>query len=156
MLFRNRSTRQLSMQWLQISHLILLVHVTQPLCLCAQLKFDSHIAGAMEQVLGLLAALTLRNPSAAVLAVEAGCIDAVLEVMKVCSKGVHGKLGQWVQRQACMGIRNVVARNPELRPVVLEKGAEPLLRQAKKMFPQSCGDVGSAALRDLDIADYNS
>lgn len=110
----------------------------------------------MEQALGLLAALTLRNPTAATLAVETGCVDAVLEVMKVCSTGAHGKLGQWVQRQACMSIRNIVARNPELRPVVLDKGAEPLLRSAKKMFAQSCGDVGSAALRDCDIVDYNA
>lgn len=117
---------------------------------------SGYVIGAMEQALGLLAALTLRNPSAATLAVETGCIDSVLEVMQVCSKGAHGKLGQWVQRQACMSIRNVVARNPELRPIVLDKGAEPLLRAAKKMFPQSCGDVGSAALRDLDIADYNT
>ena len=112
--------------------------------------------GAVEQALGLLVALTLRNPTAAAHAVEAGCIDTVLAVMRVCETGVHGKLGQWVQRQACMSIRNVVARDPELRPVVLDKGAEPLLRSAKKMFPQSCGDVGSAALRDLDIQDYNA
>lgn len=110
----------------------------------------------MEQALGLLVALTLRNPSAATRAVEVGCVDTVLEVMKVCESGVHGKLGQWVQRQACMSIRNIVARNPELRPIVLDKGAEAMLRSAKKMFVQSCGDVGSAALRDLDIQDYNS
>ncbi len=117
---------------------------------------DTCDAGAMEQALGLLVALTLRNPSAATRAVEVGCVDTVLEVMNVCQTGVHGKLGQWVQRQACMSIRNVGARNPELRPIVLDKGAEPLLRSAKKMFPQSCGDVGSAALRDLDIQDYNT
>ena len=118
--------------------------------------FAAVDSGAMEQALGLLVALTLRNPSAAAQAVEVGCIDTVLAVMKVCETRVHGKLGQWVQRQACMSIRNIVARNPELRAVVLNKGAEPLLRAAKKMFPQSCGDVGSAALRDLDIADYNA
>ncbi|KAL0024893.1 hypothetical protein WJX77_000671 [Trebouxia sp. C0004] len=124
--------------------------------LCRAVDAHTTHAGAMEQALGLLVALTLRNPSAAVRAVEVGCVDTVLEVMNVCQTGVHGKLGQWVQRQACMSIRNVVARNPELRPIVLDKGAEPLLRSAKKMFPQSCGDVGSAALRDLDIQDYNT
>ena len=128
----------------------------QPFCTKHVMQPDTCDAGAMEQALGLLVALTLRNPSAATRAVEVGCIDTVLEVMNVCQTGVHGKLGQWVQRQACMSIRNVVARNPELRPMVLDKGAEPLLRSAKTMFPQSCGDVGSAALRDLDIQDYNT
>ena len=28
---------------------------------------------------------------------------------------------QWVQRQACMSIRNIAARSPDLRPVVLSK-----------------------------------
>ncbi|KAL3155515.1 hypothetical protein ABBQ38_011067 [Trebouxia sp. C0009 RCD-2024] len=124
--------------------------------LCRAVEAHTPHAGAMEQALGLLVALTLRNPKAATRAVEVGCVDTVLEVMKVCQTGVHGKLGQWVQRQACMSIRNIVARNPELRPVVLDKGAEPLLRSAKQMFAQSCGDVGSAALRDLDIQDYNT
>ena len=127
-------------------------------CVCNSgqlLNLLAWFTGAMEQALGLLVALTLRNPKAATRAVEVGCVDTVLEVMKVCESGVHEKLGQWVQRQACMSIRNIVARNPELRPIVLDKGAEPLLRSAKKMFAQSCGDVGSAALRDLDIQDYN-
>jgi hypothetical protein len=37
-------------------------------------------AWVLEQALGLLAALTLRNPSAAERATELGCIDVVLEV----------------------------------------------------------------------------
>ena len=64
--------------------------------------------------------------------------------------------GQWVQRQGCMAIRNLVARNVDLRPMLLEKGAEAPLRGAKKAFPEACQDVGSAALRDLGLDDYNS
>lgn len=58
--------------------------------------------------------------------------------------------------QACMALRNMVARSPELRPAVLEKGAEPFLRRAKKAHPATCDDVGSAALRDLGFDDYLS
>ena len=112
------------------------------------------LTGAMELALGLLVGLTLRNPKAATHAVEVGCADTVLEVMKVCQSGMHEKLGQWVQRQACMSIRNIVARSPDLRPIVLDKGA--LLRCAKNMFAQCCGDAGSTVLRDLDIQDYDA
>ena len=38
-----------------------------------------HLA-ASEQLLGLLAALTLRNPSAGPLALEAGCLTTALQV----------------------------------------------------------------------------
>ena len=56
--------------------------------------------------------------------------------------------------QACMALRNMVARNTELRPLLLEKGAEAFLRRAKSAHPATCGDVGSAALRDLGFDDY--
>ena len=48
---------------------------------------SSHNTSCMYgQVLGLLAALTLRNPSGGEAAMEAGCIDAALEVnqLQVC------------------------------------------------------------------------
>lgn len=60
-----------------------------------------------------------------------------------------------VQRQACLVVRIMVARNPELRQPYLDKGVEPLLRQAKAVHPASCKDVGSAALRDLGLDNYN-
>ena len=72
---------------------------------------------------------------------------------------------QWAQRQACAAIRNLVSRNPELRPVLLswssgEQGdngdkIEPLLREARDRYPDACGDVGAAALRDLGCDDYD-
>lgn len=43
----------------------------------------------MVQVLGLLAALTLRNPSGGEAAMEAGCIDAALEVSACSMMIVH-------------------------------------------------------------------
>ena len=61
-----------------------------------------------------------------------------------------------VMRQGCMAVRNMVVRNPELRPQFLTKGAEDVLRQVKAKYPSVCGDVGLAALRDLGLNNYNS
>eukprot|EP00879_Flechtneria_rotunda_P031185 GHRR01034045.1.p2 GENE.GHRR01034045.1~~GHRR01034045.1.p2 ORF type:complete len:199 (+),score=118.64 GHRR01034045.1:519-1115(+) len=61
-----------------------------------------------------------------------------------------------VQRQACMAVRNMVVRNPALRPGFLAANAEQLLRSVKGLFPASCKDVASAALRDLGLDNYNA
>ena len=67
-----------------------------------------------------------------------------------------------VVKQACAAIRNIVARNPELRDVLhrallhafhvpqsfLGEGVEAQLRQALATHP-SCADFANAALRDL-------
>lgn len=58
-------------------------------------------------------------------------------------------------RQACMAVRNMVVRNPELRAPFLAKDMEPLLRAAKAKHPKACKDVASAALRDLGLDNYN-
>ena len=55
-----------------------------------------------------------------------------------------------------MALRNMVARSPQLRPMVLEKGCERRLRAAKAEHPATCADVGAAALRDLGFDDYNA
>ncbi|CAL8469870.1 g9412 [Coccomyxa elongata] len=117
-------------------------------------------SGPLEQALGLLASLMLRNPGVAERAAAAGCIDTVLDAMRAAeAAGPRGfpdsaTGAQWVQRQACMALRNMVARNPELRPAVLERGAEAFLRRAKVAHPATSADVGSAALRDLGFDDY--
>jgi hypothetical protein len=50
-------------------------------------------------------------------------------------------------------------RSPEVRPLLLEKGAEGLLRRAKLACPGPAGelvrDSASAALRDLGCDGYN-
>ena len=63
-------------------------------------------AGPLEQALGLLATLMLRNPAAAELAAESGCIDSCVEAMQACqgnafTDSVTGT--QWVLRQVCPG-----------------------------------------------------
>ena len=62
---------------------------------------------------------------------------------------------QWVQRQACIALRNLVARCKDQQGIILGLGAEEAIRAAKQAFPASCSDVGSAALRDLGCDDYN-
>lgn len=61
-----------------------------------------------------------------------------------------------VVAQACMALRNMVARSPQLRPALLEKGCERHLRAAKAAHPATCADVGAAALRDLGFDNYNT
>ena len=56
--------------------------------------------------------------------------------------------------QACMALRNAVARSTDLRGPLLAAGAEPLLRAAQRRHPAACADVGAAALRDLGLEDY--
>lgn len=153
-----------------------------------------------EQALGLLVALTLRNPDACAAAVDAGCVRAAADVLRSSGASPSGVSGsnddaenaapapssfsssndkssnssasasaataapafqrnphQWAQRQACAAIRNVVSRSPELTTVVLspeQGGVEPLLRAARDRYPDACGDVGAAALRDLGCDDY--
>lgn len=70
------------------------------------------------------------------------------------SNGGSAAAAAAVQRQACMAVRNMVVRNPELRPGFLAAGSEGLLRGVKAVFPGACKDVASAALRDLGLDNY--
>ena len=76
-------------------------------------------------------------------------IDWVVEMMR------QHPTNALVQRQSAILVRNMVVRNTENRPLFLEKGSEALLRAAKKAHPRNCTDVGSAALRDLGLDNYN-
>ncbi len=44
-------------------------------------------------------------------------------------RAAEAREARWVQRQACMSIRNIVVRSPELRPVVLGKARGPSATQ---------------------------
>ncbi|KAL4433644.1 hypothetical protein ABPG75_000085 [Micractinium tetrahymenae] len=120
----------------------------------------------LEQALGLLTNLTLRNPEAAEKALDCGCLDSVLELMRVMlaagpngsgssGNGKENRGTTAAQRQACMALRNIAVRSPDVRAALLDKGAEALLRQVKAAYP-ACADAGSAALRDLGLDNYNS
>lgn len=56
-----------------------------------------------------------------------------------------------LQKQACMALRNLVARTREHSAAILELGAEPLLNQAANSHKE-CRDEVKAALRDLGCA----
>jgi hypothetical protein len=123
-----------------------------------------HISSVavVEQALGLLTNVTLRNPEISMAAVSSGCVVEVLRAMHALldtaprtSGSFVGKKAESSLRQGCMALRNIAARCPEERQVLLAEGAEKLLREVKKVFPSSCQDVGSAALRDLGLDNYN-
>ena len=52
-----------------------------------------------------------------------------------------------LQTQACMAVRNLVARTRDHNQPFILLGIEPLLREAEKL----CPDEAKAALRDLDL-----
>ncbi|GLC34380.1 hypothetical protein PLESTB_000734900 [Pleodorina starrii] len=114
---------------------------------CVELHAGSD--DVAEVALGLLGNMMLRQPEICTKAAESGVPEMVVEAMQR-----HAPRAP-VQRQACLVVRIMVARNPELRPLFLERGAEALLRAAKAAHPASCRDVGSAALRDLGLDNYN-
>ena len=106
---------------------------------------------ATEQCVGALAATCLKNPDAATACASENVFEIVAEAMSSDVGVAHAG----VQRQACMFFRNAVVRNPELRSVALATSAEASLRLAKKNHPKHCGDVATAALRDLGCDNYN-
>ena len=54
------------------------------------------------------------------------------------------------QKQACLAIRNLVGRNPEHREIILELGAEALIRKAQQFEGRAdLADLAKGALRDL-------
>merc|ERR1711977_235587 len=52
-----------------------------------------------------------------------------------------------IQAHSCTIIRNLVARNQELVPIVIDEGAEELVRRAS-VLPK-CNELAFSALRDL-------
>ncbi|CAM6129689.1 unnamed protein product [Calypogeia fissa] len=108
----------------------------------------SQEASVVQEALTAVAVLTLRSPVNASEAVKSGVVDVTAEMMEKHT----GSPG--LQRQACQLIRNLAVRNLENRPIILEKGLEKLIRQAKANHV-ICRDAASAALRDLGFDDYN-
>lgn len=116
-----------------------------------QTESPSSCLAATEQCVGALAAACLKNPEAATACACANVFEIVAEAMSSDVGVKHAG----VQRQACMFFRNAVVRNPELRSVALATTAEQSLRLAKRNHPRECGDVATAALRDLGCDNYN-
>ncbi|KAJ0441946.1 putative armadillo repeat-containing protein [Helianthus annuus] len=103
----------------------------------------------LQEVMTIICTLCLRSPANASLAMEAGAGDLAIQSMQ---KFPHS---YQLQKNACLMIRNLVARNPENRPVLLSNGIEKIIRNAKENH-KSCKDAAVAALRDLGLENYNS
>ena len=71
--------------------------------------------------------MSLRSPSNSYRIAETGAIDVLVTVMRR-----HSDRGA-VQRQACLAIRNIAARCPDLRNVMLDAGIESVLRSAGRL-----------------------
>jgi hypothetical protein len=99
--------------------------------------------GLMEHAVACLAQISLRSPSNAQRIVNAG---AALDILARNMRRYHDRSG--LQRQGCLTIRNIAARGPELRPVLLDAGFEDILRAAGRMM--DVVDEAYGALRDLN------
>jgi hypothetical protein len=101
----------------------------------------SEDSGLIEHGAACLAAMTLRSPSNSEKIVECGAI----EVLVKCMRNHVDKPA--LQRQGCLAIRNIAARCPHLRSILLDAGVESVLRKAGTS--RDAVDEAYAALRDL-------
>ena len=109
-----------------------------------------------EQACGVLTNVFLRNPEVASQAAESGLLTSLLTLLKSLLAAPNALRAGAATRQVCMALRNAAARSPELRPALLEAGAEELLRTTKQVFGQVCSEAAAAALRDLGVDNYNA
>ncbi|PWA81988.1 Armadillo-like helical [Artemisia annua] len=103
----------------------------------------------IQEVMTIICILCLRSPGNATLAIEAGAGDLAIQSMQKFPEAYQ------LQKNSCLMIRNLVARNPENRTLLLGNGIEKIIRKAKENH-KSCKDAATAALRDLGLDNYNS
>lgn len=98
-------------------------------------------AGIVEHVFGSFAQITLRAPGNSQRWMSMGAADVMPQLLrKFADRDV-------LQRQACLTVRNIAGRCPELHSVLLDAGMETVLRDAGKL--PGCVDEAYSALRDL-------
>ncbi|KAK4563018.1 hypothetical protein RGQ29_005488 [Quercus rubra] len=102
----------------------------------------------LQEVMSIITVLSLRSPENATRAIEAGAGDLAIQAME------KFPVAQQMQKNSCLMIRNLVARSPENRTLLLGNGVEKYIRKAKQSH-QSCKDAATDALRDLGLDDYN-
>ncbi|GMH52780.1 hypothetical protein TL16_g01305, partial [Triparma laevis f. inornata] len=102
-----------------------------------------HTASPMvaEHGCGTLAAMALRKPENVTHIFSCDGAAALLLAMRHHPKNVT------VQRQGCLAVRNIIARNPEFKEALLELGVEKILKDAGQY--QGAVDEAYAGLRDL-------
>nr|XP_043621206.1 armadillo repeat-containing protein 6 [Erigeron canadensis] len=114
--------------------------------LCSRLSNDPSV---LQEVMTIICTLCLRSPGNATLAMEAGAGDLAIQAMKKFPEAYQ------LQKNSCLMVRNLVARNAENRSLLLSNGIERIIRNAKENH-KSCRDAATAALRDLGLDNYNS
>ncbi|XP_062091648.1 uncharacterized protein LOC133797675 [Humulus lupulus] len=103
----------------------------------------------LQEIMSIISILSLRSPERAARAMEAGSGDLAIQAMQKFAAA------QQMQKSACLMIRNLVARNPENRTILLNNGVEKHIRKAKQNH-EFCKEAATDALRDLGLDDYNS
>jgi hypothetical protein len=98
-------------------------------------------AGIVEHVFGSFAQITLRAPGNSQRWMSLGAADVMPNLLRKFSDR------ESLQRQACLSVRNIAGRCPELHSVLLDAGMEGVLRDAGKL--NGCVDEAYSALRDL-------
>jgi len=102
-------------------------------------------AKVLAKAFKALSVLTLRMPENCTRIAETGGIPCLLDLMRAHSEKED------LQAHCCTIIRNLVSRNQELVPVILDEGGEELVRRAA-VFPR-CNELAFNALRDLHVKD---
>lgn len=99
-------------------------------------------ATLVEHVFGSFAQMTLRSPSNSQRIVHhSGAVELIVAAMRRFPDR------EALQRQACLTVRNIAGRCPELHPLLLDAGVENVLRDAGKL--PTVVDEAYSALRDL-------
>ncbi len=103
------------------------------------------------QSLQCLSVLCLRMPDNCETIAGLGCLQLIVAAMTT-----HPTQAA-VQRPAIATMRNMVSswQNKDLTQQILDHGAEPLIREARRAHPEDCEEVAYAALRDLGV-EYQS
>ncbi|KAI1882645.1 hypothetical protein AGOR_G00237020 [Albula goreensis] len=106
------------------------------------MAMNRHMSNAQvcEQGCAAMCVLALRKPNNCKVIMDTGGALAAVQAMKTHPGEVNV--------QACMLLRNLVARTHDFSQTILEMGAEALIGQALASH-RDCSDVGRAALRDL-------
>eukprot|EP01031_Cornospumella_fuschlensis_P033564 gene33564-40604_t len=100
-------------------------------------------AALIDHLLACLAQFSLRSPSQSTMIVQRGGVEVLVRAMRT----FVGR--EALQRQACLTIRNIAGRCPELHATLLDAGVEGVLREAGRL--PSVVDEAYAAMRDLNI-----
>ncbi|CAK8571199.1 unnamed protein product [Lathyrus sativus] len=102
----------------------------------------------LQEIMSIISVLSLRSPENAARAMEAGAGDFAIQAMQ------KFPAAHQMQRNSCLMIRNLVARNLENRTILLNNGVEKYIRKAKQTHA-TCKEAATDALRDLGIDSYN-